>query len=115
MAQLHNVMMTLLLFCSLKQVASEDYYITANSTDLCTPPCLTLSQLATNFSLNLFNSNITLVFSPGIHHLNMNLTVSNLSTFWMTLGNRTAQIRWVLGDREVQKKSNTRYNTIRTA
>ena len=82
----------MLLFYSLHQVASETYYIRANSTDLCIPPCLTLSQFVVNSS-HLLNSNITLVFSSGIHYLTDNLTVSNLSTFSMTSQHLTTQIR----------------------
>ena len=89
----------LLLFYSLNQVASEEYiyYITANSTDVCTPSCLSLTEFATNFSdLHSPNVNIievTLVFSPGIHYLNKSLTVPNLNNFTMISQNTTAQIR----------------------
>ena len=82
----------ILLFYSLHQVASETYYIRANSTDLCIPPCLTLSQFVVNSS-HLLNSNITLVFSSGMHYLTDNLTVSNLNTFSMTSQHLTTQIR----------------------
>ena len=89
-----SVFTIILLFYSLHQVASETYYIKANPTDLCTSPCLTLSQFVDNSS-HLLNSNITLVFSPGIHYLNVSLTVPNLSYFSMTseVQHLTAQIR----------------------
>ena len=93
MAQLVTVKI-LLLFYSLNQVASEEYYITANSTDLCTPSCLTLTEFVTNFS-HFLNPDITLVFSPGIHYLNgHSLIVSNSANFTMISQNYlTAQIR----------------------
>ena len=81
----------LFLFYSLNQVVSEEYYITANATDLCTSSCLTFTEFVTNFSY-LLNPNVTVVFSPGIHFLNGSLTVSNLNTFSMTSENITAQI-----------------------
>ena len=81
----------LFLFYSLNQVVSEEYYITANATDLCTSSCLTFTEFVTNFSY-LLNPNVTVVFSPGIYFLNGSLTVSNLNTFSMTSENITAQI-----------------------
>ena len=83
-----------LILCSLNQAASEVYYITTNSTDLCTmQPCLTLSQFAANSSHSL-HSNTTLVFLPGIHHLSkVNLTFSNTDNFVMKSENSTAQIK----------------------
>ena len=94
MAQLVTVTLILLLFYSLNQVASEKYYITANSIDLCTPSCLTLTEFVTNFS-HFPNPDITLVFSPGIHYLNgHSLIVSNSANFTMTSQNYlTAQIK----------------------
>ena len=86
--------LSLLVLCSLNQAASEVYYITANSADLCTmQPCLTLSQFAANSSHSL-HSNTTLVFLPGTHHLsNVNLTLSNVDNFVMKSDNSTAQIK----------------------
>ena len=83
----------LLLFYSLNQVASDEYYIIANSTDLCTTRCLTLSQFVTNSNHDLLDSDVTLTFSPGIHYLNSNLTISNSDNFTMTSQNLTAEIR----------------------
>ena len=82
----------LLLFYSLNQVASNEYYIIANSTDLCTTRCLTLSQFVANSNRDL-DSDITLTFSPGIHYLNSNLTISNSDNFTMTSQDLTAEIR----------------------
>ena len=79
MAQL-NLFTLMLLFYSLNQVASEIYNIKANSTDLCTSPCLTLTEFASNSS-DILSSNITLVVNPGIHYLDFNMTLSNLSDF----------------------------------
>lgn len=64
----------------------------ANSIDVCTLSCLTLTEFVANIG-NLFDSNITVVFSPGIHYLNGTLNVSNAGTFLMTSEYMTAQIR----------------------
>ena len=74
------------------QVTSEEYYIKTNSTDLCIPPCLTLTQFITNLS-HLFNPNMTLIFNPGTHYINVSLAVSNLMNFSMISRYSTAQIR----------------------
>ena len=83
-----------LIFCSLNQAASEVYYITITSTDLCTvQPCRTLSQFAANSS-HYLHSNTTLVFLPGTHYLStVNLTLSNVDNFVMKSENSTAQIK----------------------
>ena len=80
------------LLYSLHQVDSENYYITANSIDLCTSSCLTLTEFVTNFS-NLSTPNATIIFGPGVHYLNGSLNVSNSSTFSMTSESASAQIR----------------------
>ena len=69
MARLNTVL--LLLIYSLHQAASVEVYITANSTDLCTSSCLTLTEFVANIG-NLFNPNITVtvIFGPGVHYLN---------------------------------------------
>ena len=81
------------LFCSLNQVFGEVYHIVLNSSDLCTESCLTLSQFAINSSYHL-GSNTTLILAPETHHLNTNLTLSNLYNFSMDTENilATAQI-----------------------
>ena len=83
-----------LIFCSLNQAASEVYYITITSTDLCTvQPCRTLSQFAANSS-HYLHSNTTLVFLPGTHFLStVNLTLSNVDNFVMKSEKSTAQIK----------------------
>ena len=86
-------LLILLLFYSLNQVASDEYYIIVNSTDHCTTQCQTLSQFVTNSTHDLLDSDVTLVFSPGVHYLNSNLTVSNSDNFVMTSQNLTAEIR----------------------
>ena len=82
----------ILLFYSLNQVASEEYYITAYATDICAPSmsCLTLSQFVAR---SLLKSNITLVFNPGSHYLNASLTASDLGNISMTSRQMTAEIR----------------------
>ena len=82
----------ILLFHSLNQVASEEYYIRAYSTDVCAPSCLTLSQFVAESSY-LLKSNITLIFNPGRHHLDIGLTVLNLRNISMTSRQTTAEIR----------------------
>ena len=91
MARLNTIIL-LLLFYSISQVASVEYYITANSTDLCTSSCLTLNEFVANFR-DLFTPNITVVFSPGVHYLNGSLNVSYSSAFFMTSESIPAQIR----------------------
>ena len=92
----HCRLLTLLaVLCSLTLAASEVYYITANSSDLCTmQPCLTLTQFAANLSRYLHSDNTTLVFLPGTHHLsNVNLTLTNVENFTIKSENSTAQIK----------------------
>ena len=86
----------LLTICSLKQAASEVYYITTDTTDLCTmQPCLTLSQFAAN-SHDYLRSNTTLVFLPGTHYLStVNLTLSDVDNFVMKSENSTAQVKCI--------------------
>ena len=83
-----------LILCSVNQAAGEVYYITTNSTDLCTiQPCLTLSQFAANSSY-YHHSNTMLVFLPGTHYLiKVNLTLSSVDNFAMKSENSTAQIK----------------------
>ena len=92
MGRLNTVLIVSFLLYSLHQVDSEEYYITANSTDHCISSCLTLTEFVTNFS-NLSTPNATVVFGPGVHYLNGSLNVLNSSTFSMTSENMTAQIR----------------------
>ena len=89
----HFVLLTLLLIlCSLNQAASEVYFITTNSSDLCTvQPYLILSQFAANSS-HYLHSNTTLVFLPGTHYLSTVLTLTNVGNFVMKSENLTAQI-----------------------
>ena len=80
---------------SVDQPISELLYITTASVDLCTSPCLTLSQFAIRYaSLSSYylNSNITLIFLPGRHYLTVDLTISNLDNFSVNSENLTTQI-----------------------
>ena len=80
------------LTCSLSQVVSEVYRITAaDSASPCTVPCLNLSQFAAN-SRQYLNVNTSLVFLPGRHHLHVNLTLSNVDYFSMNSDRMTVQI-----------------------
>ena len=81
-----------LLLCSLSQsAASELYHISVDAT-LCTVPCLTFSQFALLHSSHHLDSNTTLLFLPGRHYLNVNLTLYNANSFSMTSKSSTAQI-----------------------
>ena len=90
----HRVHFFSLVFflCSLNQAASKVYYITtnSNSSDLCTTPCLTLSDFASN-NQNL-HSNITLIFLSGTHYFTLNLSISNFDHFSMTSESIVAQV-----------------------
>ena len=81
------------VFCSLNQAASEAYYITTNTTNICTgQPCLTLLQFTANLS-HYLHSITTLVFLPGTHYFSsVSLALSNLNNFAMKSENSTAQI-----------------------
>lgn len=83
----------LLLLCSLNRATSEVYHIRINSAsaDLCTAPCLTLSEFTTNLS-HYLHSNTTLVFLPGIHYLTVNLLVFFIENFSMISESATTQI-----------------------
>ena len=67
------------------------YYITPSPSDPCLEkPCLTLSQFATNTSKYL-DSNTTMIFLPGNHNLDTNLTVAKVESF-MILSNSTSMV-----------------------
>ena len=93
----HVGLLTLsIIFYSSNLVASEVYYITTTSTDLCTvQPCLTLLQFAANLD-HYLHSNTTLVFFTGTHKLStVNLTLSNVDNFVMKSDNSTAKIKCI--------------------
>ena len=97
-ARLNHFTKIIVLLCSsLLQVRSEEYYIKANSSDLCTVtvtvPCQTLDHIVANFS-DLLNSNDTLVFNPGAHYLSIDATITDTSNFTMSskLENLTTRI-----------------------
>ena len=95
MGHFSGLLTLLAVLCCLNRVTGEVYYITINSSDVCTvQPCLTFSQFAANLSRYLHSDNTTLVFLPGTHHLsNVNLTLSNVKSFMMKSENSTAQIK----------------------
>ena len=84
---------------SLSQAAEKVVYITTETTDRqilnCTAEeciAITLSQLSESKN-GYLNSNTTLIFLPGLHHLNFILTVSNLQNFSLTSsGNSSPRI-----------------------
>ena len=70
------------------------YHIRSSSANMhmCTHVwCGTLSDFAANFSQNL-TSNTTIILDPVMHHLSMNLILSNLDIFTMTSDNSSAQV-----------------------
>ena len=102
----HYIFLTLLLtLCStLSGGASTStiYHITTNNTEtdhefncaILEFECLTLTQFAANVDLYL-NPNYTtlsLVFQPGTHYLDTNVSLSDLETFLIVPENSTAQI-----------------------
>ena len=95
MARLNFLTVTFIL-CSLNQAASEVYHITTgpgsgSSNDLCTAPCLTLSQFIANYNYLHDHSDTTMVFLPGTHRLTVNLRFSNLQNF--TISSKTSTTR----------------------
>ena len=91
MAQVHFFRLVLFL-CALNQAASNIYIATnSTQTDLCTAPCLTLSEFATRLN-DYLRSNTTLVFLPGKHYLTVNISVSSIDKFSMISESTTAKI-----------------------
>ena len=73
-------------------VTCLEYNIIPEASYTCTiPPCCTLLEFATNFSLDL-TSNTTLILAPGTHYLDGNLTISNVETISMLSTRSAAQI-----------------------
>ena len=86
-----DLLTLLLVLWSLNLAASEVYYITTTPMDpSCAGQCLTLSQYAKN--LNDLYPNTTIIFLPGIHYLNIALTISNVDNFAMRSENSTVYI-----------------------
>ena len=88
MAQVHFFQLVFFL-CALNQAASNINI--ATRTDLCTAPCLTLSEFATRLN-DYLRSNTTLVFLPGKHYLTVNMSVSSIDKFSMISESTTAKI-----------------------
>ena len=84
-----------LILCSLTLAANSEVYhirtITATA-DLCTTPCLTISEFFTNLSCYLHSNTTALAFLPGTHYLTVIVSASNMNYFSMTSENITAQI-----------------------
>ena len=70
-----------LLLSSISFTIGIEHYITSSTSERCLiEPCLTLAQFANNTSEYL-DSNTTLIFKPGNHTLNSQLTVSMVANF----------------------------------
>ena len=68
-----------LLLSSISFTIGIEYYITSSTSGRClVEPCLTLAQFANNTSKYL-DSNTTLIFKPGNHTLNSQLTISSVA------------------------------------
>ena len=65
------------LLCWTAGSHAEVFNIVTTADDLCTPPCITLSDFGANQSDNIVSSNISLILSPGRHVLQVNLSISN--------------------------------------
>ena len=74
-----------LIICSFYQAATAGeaiYNIKVNSADLCDAPCLTLSQFIAHTDIN--HSDITMIFLPGTHYLDVNFNPTYLYNLTMT-------------------------------
>ena len=74
MSAFNLLLLVLLFFCD--QATTVTYYITS---DICSQPnhsCLTLSEFAVDSSRH-FDPNTTLIFLPGMHSLQINISISD--------------------------------------
>ena len=75
-----------LLLAGCGRTSSETHYITLSPSDLCPVevPCLTLSQFVDNSSNHLNHStSFNLVFQPGNHILDSEISITAVSNFSM--------------------------------
>ena len=75
-------MTKVIVCCFLSCPISTQVFNVSESLPCTTEPCVTLTNLATQLSNN-FNSNITITLSPEIHTLSVNLTLSNVTNFFI--------------------------------
>ena len=73
---------TLIVFSLYQATTGEVYSIKATSADLCDVPCLTLSQFIANTKIN--HSDITMIFLPGTHYLDVDFSPTYLRNLTMT-------------------------------
>ena len=72
-----------LYFGCLKLILGREIYITPSSNSSCPEqPCLILSQLANDFRNDL-SSNVTLIFLPGSHNLQLELLIESIGEICM--------------------------------
>ena len=89
---LSKVILLLLFSTVIQQVVCETITIVPSSESICSKEiCYTLNQYASNTSLNSDLDNITLELQPGIHTLDVPLTVSDISSFTLRGENATLQ------------------------
>ena len=83
---IHSLSLSLIVIgCfQLLVTASDTYYITPSPSSLCpVQPCLSLSQLSVKYRQSTI-SNLTLIFLPGSHILQSELSIKNISELHMS-------------------------------
>ena len=77
----HHLLLLLLIIMA-GTAACKVYYVVPSQEKQCEDkPCVTLTQLATDYSHYVDTTNITLVLEPGNHTLSANLIISDISQF----------------------------------
>ena len=76
------LMTKLIVCCLLCCPLSTQVFNISESLPCTMEPCFTLTNLVTQLSNN-HNSNITITLSPEIHTLSVNLTLSNVTNFFI--------------------------------
>ena len=87
---MHLVLIVSLLIQNVNLIICKEYYIVGSEEyPTCQPFCLTLSQFAHNVS-SYTTTNTTLFISGGNHHLEANISVSNITQFSVISFNDTS-------------------------
>ena len=76
------LLLCMYMYMSYFHVSAETFYVTPTVNSSCPEealPCVTLSQYA-NTSLGYFTSNSSLILLPGNHSLDLNLSISNITS-----------------------------------
>ena len=90
-----KLMWMLLIFCSFSISSGEEYHIITSENDQCVGrfcPNKTLSTFAATFFAFL-NVETILILHPGIHNLNMDLTISRVSSFCIFLHSSSNRVK----------------------